>query len=376
MMSKSPSNRTTSNAAAFSPRISTAQIRLLERLCNACGVSGDEGEVRKIVLEQVRPHADEIKVDPLGNVLAVRRGKADPRLRVMIAAHMDEVGMMIIKDEGDGIFRFDTVGGVDAVKLAGKSVIVGRNHTPGVIGINPIHLSSYSERRRSASVDHLRIDVGPNNQNKIKPGDRAVFGTVFQRLGPSICAKAIDDRIGVATLIELFRHAPQHIDLLAAFTVQEEIGLRGARVAAYALNPDLAFVLDCTPARDLPAYDRHGFSPIDIENAHYNSRLGGGAAIYVADRATISDPRLIRYLTSIGDSAGIPYQLRQPGGGSTDAGAIHKQRSGIPSVSISVPGRYPHSGAMIVRIEDWKHTLALMYQALYNLPLDILKAER
>lgn len=364
------------SAPAGGPRIAAPQLRLLERLCCASGVSGNEGEVRKIVLEQVRPLADTVRVDALGNVLAVRQGSAPQRLRVMVAAHMDEVGMMITHDEGEGIFRFATVGGVGSRYLAGKPVWVGRERLPGVIGVKPVHLASREERRRPVAVDDLRIDVGPENRKKVKPGDWAIFGAGFARLGSSLCARALDDRVGVASLIELVRNAPPNIDLLAAFTVQEEVGLRGARVAAYALDPQLAFVLDCTPAHDLPVYDTDGFRPIDVENLHYNTRLGGGAAIYVTDRATISDPRLIRHLISTGDELGIPYQLRQPGSGGTDAGAIHKIRAGVPSVSVSVPGRYPHTALMIARLADWKSTLALVYQALLRLTPELLAHER
>lgn len=360
------------------PKIGAAQIRLLERLCNACAVSGDEQEVRAIVLEQVRPHASEVRVDALGNVLAFRPGQGEKRLKVMLAAHMDEVGFMIVDDEGDGIFRFDTVGGLDVRQLAGKPVWVSRQHVPGVIGAKPVHLTSADERKRALSLDTLRIDTGPDNGKKVKLGDRATFATSFARLGPSLRAKALDDRLGVATLIELIRHAPPNIDLLAAFTVQEEVGLRGARVAAYALNPDLAIVLDCTPANDLPAWNHggHYVDPADGENTRYNTRLGEGPAIYVADNATLSDPRLIRHLAETGDAMGIPYQIRQPGGGGTDAGAIHKQRMGIPSVSVSVPGRYAHTAALIARLDDWKNTLALVHTALTRLPVDLLDTER
>lgn len=371
-----PYRRTSKAGVPGSPKVAAFQLRLLERLCCARGVSGNEGEVRQIVLEQIRPSADTLKVDALGNVLAVRHGSEAPRLRVMIAAHMDEVGMMITSDEGDGIFRFAAVGGLNPRYLPGKSVWVGSASLPGVIGMKPIHLTSAEERRRFVSIDDLRIDVGFENRKKVSPGDWAAFGTGFTRLEESICARALDDRIGVASLIELFRHAPPNIDLLAAFTVQEEIGLRGAQVAAYTLDPHLAFVLDCTPAYDLPVYEAQGFKPIDTDNLHYNTRLGGGPAIYLADSATISDPRLIRHLTSIGDELGIPYQLRQPGGGGTDAGAIHKQRSGIPSISVSVPGRYPHTALMIARIADWKNTLALIYHSLLRLPPDLLAHER
>ncbi len=352
------------------PIIRTAQYRLLERLCNACAVSGDERAVRQIVLEQVKPHADDVRIDALGNVLVIKKGKSSGRRwRVMIAAHMDEIGFMIVHDDGDGFFRFDLVGGIDERQLAGKPVWVGEERIPGVIGAKPIHLTNAGERAKKISKKALRIDVGPENQKKIKVGDRATFATSYQRIGPSIRAKALDDRIGVAMLIELVKHPPENIDLLAAFTVQEEVGLRGARVAAYALDPHIAIALDCTPAYDLPSWDGE-------ENNRYNTRLGAGPAVYVADRGTLSDPRLIRHLVRTAEAAGIPYQLRQPGGGGTDAGAIHRQRAGIPSVSLSVPGRYAHTAASIVRIEDWKNTLTLIHTALARLPADLLAEER
>ncbi len=351
------------------PKIRAAQIRLLERLTNACAVSGDEGEVRKIVLEHVKPHADDVKVDAMGNVLATCQGSGENRLRVMVAAHMDEIGFMLIHDEGDGIFRFDTVGGIDERQLAGKPVWVGHDKIPGVIGAKPIHLTTAEERKKTISKDTLRIDIGIENKDKAAVGDRATFATTFKRIGPSLRAKALDDRIGVATLIELVKHAPPNIDLLAAFTVQEEVGLRGARVAAYAFDPDIAIAIDSTPAYDLPTWDEE-------ENVRYNTKLGAGPAIYVADRATLSDPRLIRHLVDTAEAEGIPYQFRQPGGGGTDAGAIHRQRAGIPSISVSVPGRYAHTAAGIARISDCKNTRALLHAALSRLTPDIMSQPR
>jgi putative aminopeptidase FrvX len=350
------------------PRIGAAQIKLLERLSNACAVSGDEGEVRKIVLEEVRPHAEEVKVDALGDVLVTKRGQGENCLRVMLAAHMDEVGMMVTNDEGDGIYRFDIVGGLAAADLPGKAVWIGKERIPGVIGLKPIHLTEPGERKNPMTLDSLRLDVGPV-AGKVKVGDRATFATTFTQLGPSLRGKAMDNRLGVATLIELVKHAPPHIDLLAAFTVQEENGLRGARVAAFAFNPDLAIVLDSTPAFDLPAWD------VD-ENYRYNTRLDAGPAIYIADSSTLSDPRLVRHFIETAETYGIPYQVRQPGGGGTDAGAIHKQREGIPSLSVSVPGRYHHSPASIVRLSDWQHTMTLVAAALFRLKPEVLAGER
>ncbi len=350
-------------------KIGNPQYKLLEKISNAVGVSGDEGAVRKIVLEEVESHADEVKVDPLGSVLVTKKGNGRNRLKVMLAAHMDEVGFMITYDDGKGIFRFGIVGGIDARQLAGKPIWVGKDNIPGVIGAKPIHLTTKSERKKSISVDALRIDVGAKNASKVKVGDRATFATEYQRLGPSIRAKALDDRLGVTTLIELVKNAPPNIDLLAAFTVQEEVGLRGARVAAFAFDPDLALALDCTPANDLPAWDGE-------ENTRYNTRLDHGPALYVADGATLSDPRLIRHFVETAETQDIPYQIRQPGGGGTDAGAIHKQRAGIPSLSISVPGRYLHTAASIVRISDWKHTLNLLHAALSELKPSIFDNDR
>jgi endoglucanase len=352
-----------------SPQIRTPQYRLLERLCNACAVSGDEGAVRKIVREQLESHADSFQVDNLGNVLVRRVGQGPDCLKVMVAAHMDEIGFMLTFDDGDGIFRFDTVGGIDPRQLPGKPVWIGPDCIPGVIGAKPIHLTTTQERKNAIAVKDLRIDVRPANKTRVKIGDRATFATRYQRIGPSVRAKALDDRLGVVTLIELVKHAPENIDLMAAFTVQEEVGLRGARVAAYAANPDLAFALDSTPANDLPTWDKS-------ENDRYNTRLGAGPAIYVADGGTLSDPRLIRHLVVTAEAEGIPYQFRQPGGGATDAAAIHRQRVGIPSVSVSIPGRYAHTAAGIARISDWKHMLALMHAALAGLSPQILAQDR
>lgn len=347
------------------PTIGNAQFKLLEKLCNACAVSGDEGEVRKIVLEEVKPYADEVKVDALGNVLVTKRGSGKSRLRVMLDAHMDEVGFILVSDEGDGLYRFETVGGIDLRHLPGKLVLVGKKHLPGVIGAKPIHLASDDELKRKIPLDTLRIDLGPSG--KAKPGDWATFATKFKRIGPSIMAKALDDRIGVATLIELVKHAPPNIDVLAAFTVQEEVGLRGAQVAAYALNPDLAIAIDATPAYDMPKHD-------GTENAVYNTKLGLGPAIYVYNSATIDDPRLVRFLKETAEAAGIPYQIRQPGGGGTDAGAIQRTRAGVPVVSVSVPHRYPHSPISIARVDDWKHTVSLLQTALRNMAPDLIQS--
>lgn len=348
------------------PAFGNAQLKLLEKLCNAIAVSGDEGEVRRIVMEEIKGHADDVRVDALGNVLATRCGQGRNRVRVMLDAHMDEVGFMIVAEDGKGIYHFETVGGIDVRHLVGKQVFVGKDRIPGVIGGKPVHLMTSDEMKRKVPLDAMRIDVGLNGKANI--GDRAGFATKFRRAGPSILSKAIDDRIGVATLIELLKNAPSTVDICAAFTVQEEIGLRGAKVAAQYFNPDLAIAIDSTPARDLPMHD-------GTENMVYNTRLGFGPAIYVVDGSTLHDPRLVRFLQETAEAEKIPYQIRQPGGGGTNSGSIQRALAGIPTVSVSVPHRYTHSPVSISRLEDWKNTLNLLQAALKRITPGLI-AER
>jgi putative aminopeptidase FrvX len=347
------------------PTFGNAQLKLLEKLCNVIAISGDEGEVRKIVLEELKPYADEVKIDALGSVLASKFGRerTEKRMRVMLDAHMDEVGFMIVADEGEGLYRFETVGGIDVRHLLGKQVLVGKERTPAVIGGKPVHLMNGDERTRKVPLDALRIDTGLSGIAKV--GDYAGFATHYRRVGSSVMSKSIDDRIGVATLIELLKQSPPNIDLCLAFSVQEEIGLRGAKVAAQYFNPDLAIAVDSTPAYDLPLYEAG-------ENISYNTKLGLGPAIYIADGSTLHDPRLVRFLQETAEAEKIPYQFRQPGGGGTDSGAIQRSLAGIPTVSISVPHRYTHSPVSISRVEDWKNTINLLHAALKRIKPELI----
>ncbi len=343
--------------------IGKTQIELLEKLCNAMSVSGGEGEVRRIVLEEVKPYADEVKVDALGSVLVRKNGSGQKPLRVMLDCHMDEVGFMITHDDGDGFYQFEVLGGIDERHLIGKQVIVGKDHVAGVIGAKPIHMTTVEERKQAVDVDAMRIDLGP--EGKAVLGDRATFATKFKRVGPSIMSKAIDNRIGCAILIELLKNAPKNLELCLSFSVQEEIGLRGAKVAAYYFNPDLAIAVDATPARDLIDFEGR-------ENYTYNTKLGFGPAIYMANSSTIDDPRLVKFLEETAIKNKIQYQLRQPGGGGTDAGAIQQSRAGVPVVSISVPHRYSHTPVSVSRVDDWKNTLNLLHFALKNMNRTLL----
>jgi len=360
-MPSKPSHKTAIKAPAPGKKPAAPGVEdLLRQLSNAVGVSGDEGAVRRLILEAIQGSVDDVNVDAMGNVLAVKKGTGRGE-RVLAAAHMDEVGFMITAMDSDGSLRFEIVGGIDERGLLGKQVVVGSKRLPGIIGAVPVHLVPADQRSTVIRAARMRIDIGAESEatarKLVKPGDRAGFATEFAAAGPSFRGKALDDRLGCAVLVELLRGPAYSFDLHAAFTVQEEVGLRGAKVAAFAADPQAAFVLDCTPANDLP------HSNEEKENTQYNTRLGLGPAIYVADRATISDQRLIAHLQRTAAAAGLPYQLRQPGGGGTDAGAIHLSREGVPSVSLSVPARYLHTPLSLARADDWRHAIALMRAA-------------
>jgi putative aminopeptidase FrvX len=337
---------------------------LLRLLSEASGVSGDETAVRTVILEALNGSVIGTRVDSLGNLFVSCRTRGRKRMRVMVAAHMDEVGLILMQPGSEGLWKFETVGGVNEQTLPGKAVWVGKHRVPGVIGGKPVHLTEKEEREHPIKKDSLTIDIGAKDKDgaasAVNAGDRAVFATPFRAERGVLFGKALDNRLGVAALVELAADPPPGVELLPVFTTQEEIGLRGAQVAAYALRPDAAIVLDATPANDMPMWDGG-------ENVSYNTKLGGGPAIYVADHRTISDPRLVRLFTEAADKRGIPHQFRQPGGGGTDAGAIHAARGGIPSVSVSVPCRSLHSPASTARLADWRALLALVRAALEDL---------
>ncbi len=342
-------------------------LALLRRLCEAVGTPGDEGEVRQIILKELKGAAADVSVDALGNVLVTRTRSGGRRLRVMLDAHMDEVGFMLVAEGSDGLYEFTTLGSLDRRGIAGKAVVVGRKHTPGVIGARAIHLMTEEDLKRPISLESLRVDLGPSGKAAV--GDRGSYAPNFRRVGPSFMSKALDNRMGVAIVLELIKHAGRNVELLAAFTVQEEIGMRGAQVAASFFKPDLAIVVDATPANDLPM-QREG------ENTFYNSKLGLGPAVYVRNSSAIDDPRLVRFFVDTATRARIPFQVRQPGGGGTDAGAIQRAVDGVPVISVSVPHRYPHTAMSVARSDDFRNTYALIQAALGRLTPQVLRSER
>jgi endoglucanase len=348
---------------------------LLEQLSNAFGVSSVEGDVRKIIINAAKPYADVWHVDPLGNVFFTRKRRvksSKKTLRVMVTAHMDEVGFIITKITGDGHLKFKAVGNINQRVLPGKVVVVGPDRVPGVIGLKPVHLLSGEALYKVDEIDSMVIDVGAlgSDTGKVKVGDYATFATKFGRMGGQaryrkdsgvVKGKAFDNRAGCAMLLELLK-SDFPVDLLAVFTVQEEVGARGATVAAYAVNPDIAFVLEAPTTDDLPSPDEdapEGFP-----------RIGDGPVITVMDRSVISDRRLVDLLVGTAQAEGIPYQFKRPGIGGTDAGVIHKARAGVPSVVVSVPARYIHAPAALLDLADFWHTVQLMRAVLNRIPVD------
>lgn len=338
----------------------------LEELSEAMGVSGHEDEVRQIITDVIADQVDEYRVDSIGNVIALNKGDGSSDLKVMVAAHMDEVGFMISQIEESGLLCFFKVGGLDDRILPAKMVWIGDKKVPGVIGAKPVHLTERKERDKAIKYKKLTIDIGASSKAEaeklVQRGDYATFATEFVELDPAgeswrtVRGKAFDDRAGCAVLIELL-NTQYPFDLYAVFTVQEEVGLRGARVAAFAVEPDLAFVLEGTGANEIPT--KKDISP--------STRLGHGPAITVMDRSFIADKRLVRLLIDTAKELGIPYQIKQPGIGGTDAGAIHRTKEGVPSVTVSVPCRYIHSPAAILSLDDFDHTAQLVQESLLKL---------
>ena len=342
---------------------------LLKRLSEAPGVSGNEGAVREVLLEEIRGYVDQHRVDALGNLICLKRARSEMSsgvwpCKVMISGHMDEIGLIVSGFNKDGTLRFGKVGGIDDRVLLSKQLLVGSKGVPGVIGFRPIHLIPRKERSEAVDAKKLAIDIGAKDQAEAKAlvglGDYVSFRTRFEVLDEeglrTVKGKAFDDRVGCALVAELLK-LDYPFDLYAAFTAQEEVGLRGARVAAYAIDPDVAFALEGTICDDLPK-DKD-MTPV--------TRVGGGPAIAFMDRSMIADRRLVSLLVRTAEERGIPYQFKQAVAGGTDSGAIHLVREGVPAVTVSVPSRYIHAPVSLLSLADFDNTVELMRAALQAL---------
>lgn len=330
----------------------------LELLSNLPGVSGDEGAVRRAIVdlltgEDAPDPPLTIRTDTLGNLLVHKQGRhRGPR--IMLAAHMDEVGLMVTAIKESGQLQFKPVGGIDPRVLVSKVVKVGEQLIPGVIGSKAIHLQKREERKKPYTLEQLYLDIGAGGKEEalelVKPGDYASFDTALVPLGDGyVRGKAFDDRAGCAVLVELLLMESE-LSFDAAFTVQEEVGSRGAAVAAYSLQPELALVIEGTMASDTP-----GTAP-DFTI----TRLGHGPALSFMDRSFIADRRLWQQLITVAEERGLPYQHRRFAGGGTDAGAVALSREGVKTAVVAVPCRYIHTPHSVMKISDLKDTVSLI----------------
>lgn len=331
---------------------------LIRKLIEVPGPSGFEGQIRELIRDEVAPYTKSLRVDNLGNLICrVNDYKADSA-RIMIAAHMDEIGVMVTHVDETGFARFIPIGGVLQSSCPGMRVQF-LNGSSGVIGVERLDSNS-----KSATFEQMFIDLGVDQREAcpVKIGDAGVFERTFTTLGSRMVSKAMDDRIGVAVLIETIKRistsgitCPQQIDVV--FSVQEEVGLRGAATAAFGLEPDIGLAIDVTRSGDTPRGVR-----MDVS-------LGKGPAIKVRDQGMLADPRVVRWMVERAEGSGIPYQLEVLERGSTDASAIQLSRSGVPSGCLSIPCRYIHTPSEMVDINDVENAVKLLLELLQH-PLD------
>ena len=345
---------------------------LLEALSNASGVSGGETEVRALLAAAVRDQVDTLEVDAMGSLIAriapagaaqakhrtngtPARGRRGPH--VMLCAHMDEVGVMVHAIEKDGRLRIRRVGGIDPRILIGQVFRLGPKRIPGVVGVLPAHLLTKEDEEKVVPYEDMYLDIGASTREEaakqVAVGDYGVFDTVYESWGRVRKGKAFDDRVGCAVLASLIQERPP-VPVTAVWSVQEEIGLRGATAAARRVAPDLAIVLEGTAAGESPG-------ATDEESAPH---MGGGPTITIQDRSLMADVRLNDVLTRVAARRKIATQWKRPGVGGTDAGKIALSGAGVPSAVVSVACRYIHAPAAYLDLRDAQRSVDLVWHAL------------
>ena len=327
-------------------------LPLLTALAEAAGPSGREERVRDVVSAELEPLCDRVEVDPLGNLIGTREGAGR---RLMLAAHMDEIGLMATHVEDRGFIRVIPLGGWDARTLVGQRVMVhGREDVEGVVGMTPVHLLDQKDRAKALEVTDLAIDVGlpaERVRELVRPGDVATRVRALRPLGELVTGKALDDRVGVFVMIEALRAAgASPAEVVAVATVQEEVGLRGARVATARVRPDIALAIDTCPANDGPGAPPSGPS----------TRLGQGTAIRIMDASAIGAPALVDLLTRIATDLEIPHQFHVANRGGTDTGSLQLSGEGAIAGCVSIPTRYVHSSVEACHPDDIDASIRLV----------------
>lgn len=342
---------------------------LLKRLSETIGPSGYEDSVKGVVIDELRKTADALWVDTLGNVIAVKKSGGDKKL--MLAAHMDEIGLFVSHIDDNGFIRVVPIGGVVERTLLFQRILIKtrkENVVRGVIGLKPPHILKKEEAERIPEIKDLFIDIGVSTKKEaeelgVSVGDIAVFDRDLVKIGQyRVSGKAIDDRVGVAALIKSFEAIERpNVDVYAVATVQEEVGLKGARTSAFTIGPDLAVALDVTIASDVPDTPVH----------QWFTRLGAGPAIKVVDgRAAsglITPRKFVDKLIEIAQKYNIPYQIEVAAGGTTDASIINLNKEGVPAGTISIPARYIHSPVEVIDLRDLQYTVQLTKRFTENI---------
>ena len=325
----------------------------LKALCALDGVSGDEDRVRDFIRRQAEPWAETVRTDALGNLIVHKRGRKPAGNKLLLCAHMDEVGLIVTRATEDGFLRFDFVGGVDRRVALGKPVVLGPNKIPGVIGMKAIHMLSAEERKKVPKTEALYLDIGAADKeealSKVPLGTYGAFVGEPEELGDGLLkAKAIDDRVGCAILLELLKE-DLPLDVTFAFTAQEEVGTRGAFGAAFSVTPEVALVLETTTAADLPG----------VEGARRVCAPGRGPVISYMDGGTIYDRSLFETLRRLAEERQIPWQVKEYIAGGNDARTIQRSKAGVRVAALSAAVRYLHAPASVGSLSDFEDMLKL-----------------
>ena len=328
-------------------------LELLKQLCLLNGVSGDEGEVRAFLRAQAEPYADSIRTDALGNLIVFKQGAKATGNRLLLAAHMDEVGLIITHVTDEGFLKFGFVGGVDRRIAIGKPVVLGPDRVQGIISLKAIHLTDKAELKKVPKTDSLYIDIGAGSREealkKVPLGTYGSFVSQPEEFGDGFFkARAIDDRIGCAIMLELLKEELP-LDVTFAFTTQEEVGTRGAFGAAFSVTPQVALVLETTTAADLPGVDSH----------RRVCAPGKGPVISYMDGSTIYDRGLFEDLRRLAEDNGIPWQTKEYIAGGNDARTIQRTKQGVRVAAMSAATRYLHAPSSVASVADFKNMLEL-----------------
>jgi endoglucanase len=334
---------------------------LLKRLCETPGVPSREERMRSLVAAELRPLVDEVSVDAMGSVIGLKRGSGGPK--VMIAAHIDEIGFLVKFIDEDGFLRLQPVGGWDPRVMVAQRVYVHGFAGESLLGTlmpaaKPIHILTDEEKNKPPKIEEFFVDLGlPADEVKarVEIGDMVTMARTAERIGNNIVSKTLDDRVSVFVMIEALRILGNHAcDIYAVATSQEEIGLRGATTAAYNIQPDIGIAVDITLANDFPGPAEH----------EHITRLGRGAAIKVMDSSLICHPKLVRHFRDVAEKHRIPYQLEILSRGGTDAGGIQRSRGGVPSFTLSIPTRYVHTVNEMAAVSDIQNCIDLLARYL------------